>query len=155
MTPRESATLMGFPQTWRLPKGSRVGQRAVGNALCVAMSKAIVEAALSIAMGVQMPTMRVAVETVTAIVAYEAVEEETFGSSRSNKRARTHAPHSSTMRRLRSIEALVKELLRGAESEGGCEHQIDLDRMFDCGCGANDSYCAKCKEPIQCPECNA
>ena len=155
MTPRESAILMGFPAGWRLPKGSRVGQRAVGNALCVAMSKAIVEAALSIAMGVQMPTMRVAVETVTAIVAYEAVEEETFGSSRSNKRARTHAPHSSTMRRLRSIEALVKELLRGAESEGGCEHQIDLDRMFDCGCGANDSYCAKCGEPIQCPECNA
>ena len=47
MTARESAILMGFGPTWRLPKGSRDAQRAVGNALCVSMSMAIVEAAIS------------------------------------------------------------------------------------------------------------
>lgn len=167
MTPRESAILMGFPAGWRLPKGSRVGQRAVGNALCVAMSKAIVEAALSIAMGVQMPT--VAVEAVVAIMADEAAEEA-VGSSRPNKRARTPTsteqaliyppPRSTAVQRLRSIEALVKELLRdneeGEEGEAGvCEHEIDQNRMFDCGCGTNDSYCIRCGEVIHCPECAA
>ena len=33
---------------WRLPQGSRAAQRAVGNALCVAQSRAIVQAAISI-----------------------------------------------------------------------------------------------------------
>ena len=47
MTARDSATLMGFPSTWALPKGSRAAQRAVGNAMCVALSKAIVLAAVS------------------------------------------------------------------------------------------------------------
>ena len=46
MTARESAILMGFGPTWRLPSGSRNAQRAVGNAMCVLMSKAIMEAAL-------------------------------------------------------------------------------------------------------------
>jgi hypothetical protein len=167
MSPRESAILMGFPQTWRLPKGSRVGQRAVGNALCVAMSKAIVEAALSIAIGVQMPTTltQVAVEAAAVTVADEAAEE---ASARPNKRARFSTPaeqaptgapsRSSAVQRLRSIEVLVKELLRDKE-EGGeageCEHEIDQNRMFDCGCGTNDSYCIKCGEPMQCPECAA
>lgn len=48
MTARESAILMGFAPTWRLPKGSRNAQRAVGNAMCVLMSKAIMEAALAL-----------------------------------------------------------------------------------------------------------
>ena len=48
MTARESAILMGFPIAWRLPQGSRAAQRAVGNALCVAMSRAITQAAISI-----------------------------------------------------------------------------------------------------------
>ena len=48
MTSAESAILMGFPSKWRLPHGARVSQRAVGNALCVEMSKAIVEAAMKI-----------------------------------------------------------------------------------------------------------
>ena len=39
---------MGFPSTWALPKGSRVAQRAVGNAMCVALSKAIVLAAVAV-----------------------------------------------------------------------------------------------------------
>ena len=33
MTARDSAILMGFPLSWQLPKGSRVSQQAVGNAI--------------------------------------------------------------------------------------------------------------------------
>ena len=33
LKPSESAVLMGFPRSWRLPLGSRVGTRAVGNAV--------------------------------------------------------------------------------------------------------------------------
>ena len=51
MTPSESAILMGFGYDWRLPAGSRAGQRAVGNALCVAMSRAAVQAALHLYAG--------------------------------------------------------------------------------------------------------
>jgi DNA (cytosine-5)-methyltransferase 1 len=51
MTARDSATLMGFPSTWALPKGSRAAQRAVGNAVCVALSKAIVLAAAAVQKG--------------------------------------------------------------------------------------------------------
>ena len=51
MTARDSATLMGFPSTWALPKGSRAAQRAVGNAVCVALSKAIVLAAVAVQKG--------------------------------------------------------------------------------------------------------
>ena len=51
MTARDSATLMGFPTTWALPKGSRAAQRAVGNAMCVALSKAIVLAAVAVQKG--------------------------------------------------------------------------------------------------------
>ena len=48
MNSMESAVLMGFPSGWRLPHGSRVSQRAVGNALCVEMSKAIMDAAIKV-----------------------------------------------------------------------------------------------------------
>ena len=48
MTARDSAILMGFAAEWRLPTGSRNAQRAVGNAMCVEMSKAIMEAALAL-----------------------------------------------------------------------------------------------------------
>ena len=51
MTARESATLMGFPATWALPHGSRAAQRAVGNAVCVSLSKAIVLAATAVQKG--------------------------------------------------------------------------------------------------------
>ena len=51
MTARDSATLMGFPATWALPKGSRAAQRAVGNAMCVALSKAIVLSAIAVQKG--------------------------------------------------------------------------------------------------------
>ena len=48
MNAKESAVLMGFTPNWRLPTGSRTGQRAVGNALCVSMSTAIAQAAIAI-----------------------------------------------------------------------------------------------------------
>ena len=48
MTSAESAILMGFPSEWRLPHGSRVSQKAVGNALCVEMSNAIMAAAMKV-----------------------------------------------------------------------------------------------------------
>ena len=48
MTANDSSLLMGFPKEWRLPKGSRDAQRAVGNALCVAMSRAIMDAAIAV-----------------------------------------------------------------------------------------------------------
>ena len=37
----------------------------------------------------------------------------------------------------------------------GCgeEHARDPARMFDCGCGTGDSYCARCEEYLPCPEC--
>jgi site-specific DNA-cytosine methylase len=51
MTARDSSVLMGFPPSWRLPRGSRVSQRAVGNAVCVALSKAITLAAIAVLNG--------------------------------------------------------------------------------------------------------
>ena len=45
MTAAESAVLMGFPPEWRLPSGSRNAQRAVGNAMCTHLSRAIMQAA--------------------------------------------------------------------------------------------------------------
>ena len=51
MTARDSAILMGFPSTWALPQGSRAAQRAVGNAMCVALSRAIVLAAIAVRKG--------------------------------------------------------------------------------------------------------
>lgn len=51
MTARDSAILMGFPPSWQLPHGSRVSQKAVGNAVCVALSKAITLAAMAVRKG--------------------------------------------------------------------------------------------------------
>jgi len=47
MTARESAVLMGFPTSWRLPTGSRAGQTAAGNAMCVPLARCIIEAAIA------------------------------------------------------------------------------------------------------------
>jgi len=47
MSVAESALLMGFPERWILPSGSRVAQRAVGNALCIPTASAVVEAAMA------------------------------------------------------------------------------------------------------------
>lgn len=48
MSARESAILMGFDSTWRLPAGSRNAQRGIGNALCIEMVRAIMKAAISL-----------------------------------------------------------------------------------------------------------
>ena len=46
LTVAESACLMGLPSSWKLPLGSRNGLRAVGNAVPVPLSAAIMRAAL-------------------------------------------------------------------------------------------------------------
>jgi site-specific DNA-cytosine methylase len=51
MTARDSAILMGYPLSWQLPKGSRASQQAVGNGICVALSKAIALAAMAVLKG--------------------------------------------------------------------------------------------------------
>ena len=51
MTPRESAILMGFPASWRLPLSNRAAQKAVGNGMSVQLSKAIVLAAVAMQNG--------------------------------------------------------------------------------------------------------
>ena len=51
MSARESAILMGFGDQWRLPQGSRAAQKAVGNALCTAMSQSIMQAAIHLHAG--------------------------------------------------------------------------------------------------------
>ena len=52
---RDSVVLMGFDAAWRLPKGSRAAQKAVGNAMCVPMSRAIVQAAICLETGPPLP----------------------------------------------------------------------------------------------------
>ena len=49
MIAQDSALLMGFETSWRLPTRSRDAQRAVGNAVCVGLSEAVVRAAMSLA----------------------------------------------------------------------------------------------------------
>ena len=47
MSAAESAVLMGFPKNWLLPDNSKAAQAAVGNAMCVSLARAIVEAAIA------------------------------------------------------------------------------------------------------------
>ena len=51
----------------------------------------------------------------------------------------------------------VEEPIRASSSRlvVQCEHETDPSRMFDCGCGTNDSYCINCFEPMHCSECAA
>ena len=35
----------------------------------------------------------------------------------------------------------------------GGQHTRDVERIFDCNCGTNDSYCAQCGEYLPCGEC--
>ena len=46
LTVAESAVLMGFPSDWKLPQGSRVGLRAVGNAVPPPLAKAVMACAV-------------------------------------------------------------------------------------------------------------
>lgn len=45
LTVKETAVLQGFPSQWLLPKGSRAGIRALGNAVCPPLAAAIMRAA--------------------------------------------------------------------------------------------------------------
>ena len=96
MTARQSAILMGFGNNWRLPTGSRSAQRVVGNALCVIMSKAIVQAAISLQTGTPIPTPpppeKPAPEPALAIATSQTKDAD-------------HGLH----KRLRTIETLIGE----------------------------------------------
>ena len=95
MTARDSAILMGFPLTYTLPKGSRAAQRAVGNAMCVALSKAIVLAAIAVQKG----DTAVSVETI-------AVPEALPPPPPTKKRPAFELSHRQYRRLLRRVEAL-------------------------------------------------
>ena len=97
MTARDSAILMGFPLTWTLPKGSRAAQRAVGNAMCVALSRAIVLAAIAVQKG----DAAVSVETIAVPEAPSPPPPPT------KKRPAFELSHRQLYRRLlRRVEAL-------------------------------------------------
>lgn len=98
MNARESAVLMGFHLDWRIPQGSRNGQRAVGNALCTAMSKAITQAAIAIHTGEPIP---LSPPTPSVLVQPSAPEPDS-----------TTAPHDSRkiQKRLKKIESLLRGL---------------------------------------------
>jgi len=53
LTVAESALLMGFPAGWRLPRGSRVGLRAVGNAVPPPLAQAVMGCAQQVAEAAQ------------------------------------------------------------------------------------------------------
>ena len=127
MNTKESAILMGFTHSWRLPcvsvherstflcytrlptrlwsvvfplrTGSRTGQRAVGNALCVAMSEAIVQCAISIHTGVPVPIPTPTQPQEPNILQDELVSE--VPPARSSRKLQ---------RRLKSIEVLLRGL---------------------------------------------
>jgi len=98
MTARESAILMGFGPTWRIPKGSRNAQRAVGNALCVAMSTAIMQAAIALCTGKPISTT---LPTRTPSPELTRPAAEPLQREKSERGLR---------KRLRTIEALIRGL---------------------------------------------
>jgi hypothetical protein len=58
--PVESAVLVGFPQSWRLPSGSKAAQRAAGNAISPSIAKAIAAALVALTDADLAPPPRVA-----------------------------------------------------------------------------------------------
>ena len=53
-----SATESAIPKTWTLPPNSKAAQAAVGNAMCVSLARAIVEAAITVHRGETMVAPR-------------------------------------------------------------------------------------------------
>ena len=113
MTARESAVLMGFPMTWRLPQGSRAAQRAVGNALCVAQSKAIVQVAISILSGEPLPTLPLPVFQGEPPVTTQKPQSQTTLDG-----ATTDKDHRKLCKRVRALEGMVMELQRHCLARG-------------------------------------
>lgn len=97
MSARDSAVLMGFDAAWRLPKGSRAAQKAVGNAMCVPMSRAIVQAAICLETGQPLPLA-------PAVPAHMPEPLSTTTPVYSG------GEYNRIKKRLRTIEALVREL---------------------------------------------
>ena len=112
MTARDSAILMGFPLMWTLPKGSRAAQQAVGNAMCVALSKAIVLAAIAVQKG----DTAVSVETI-------AVPEAPSPPPPTKKRPAFELSHRQYRRLLRRVEALEEKM--PISSTQHCESLLD------------------------------
>ena len=112
MTARDSAILMGFPLTYTLPKGSRAAQRAVGNAMCVALSKAIVLAAIAVQKG----DTAVSVETI-------AVPDAPSPPPPTKKRPAFELSHRQYRRLLRRVEALEEKM--PISSTQHCESLLD------------------------------
>ena len=100
MTARDSAVLMGFRTSWRLPKGSRAAQRAVGNALCVSMAKAIMQAAISLETGAPLPPLTSLEPPPLTVVAATSVVED----------APATDDYGRLSKRLCTIEGLVRKL---------------------------------------------
>ena len=108
MTARESAVLMGFGPAWRLPKGSRNAQRAVGNALCVAMSKAIVQAAVALGTGTPIPAAPLLSTPPQAPPAPPTLAEQP--SSTASPTPPREKTDRGLRKRLRTIESLIRGL---------------------------------------------
>ena len=98
MSARDSAVLMGFHASWRLPKGSRAAQKAVGNAMSVPMSRAIVQAAICLETGQPLPAVAPAapVETPEPLLAAAPVH--------------SGGDYNKIRKRLRKVETLLREL---------------------------------------------
>ena len=103
MTARESAILMGFPSTWALPHGSRAAQRAVGNAMCVALSKAIMHAAIAVQNG-------------HASVQGEVETKPTLSPAPIEKCVPTYRQYRRLRRRIEKLEKLVCPTLHFCEA---------------------------------------
>lgn len=103
MNARESAILMGFIHDWRLPIGSRDGQRAVGNALCTAMSKAIIQVAISLHTGHPVPIPHQTPSPPASTQAPTAPVETDVKAKSSHSRRKIS-------KRLKSIESLLRGL---------------------------------------------
>ena len=102
MSARDSAVLMGFDAAWRLPKGSRAAQKAVGNAMCVPMSRAIVQAAICLETGQPLPLAPAG----APVNMPEPLSTTTPVNS--------GGEYNRIKKRLRTIEALVRELHESA-----------------------------------------
>ena len=96
MSARDSAVIMGFGAAWRLPKGSRAAQKAVGNAMCVPMSRAILQAAICLETGQPLPLAAAPVQMPAPLSTTAPV----YSGGEYNK----------MKKRLRTIETLLREL---------------------------------------------
>ena len=97
-----------YRATWRLAKGSRNAQRMVGNALCVQMARAIMQAAISIETGAPMP----AAESTSTIQNEHTLSEPTIDQQKPGDFRRLK-------KRIRTIEILVREL------HSSTQHSLD------------------------------